>query len=152
MADEEQDKNGIRQRVGRYAGKRVLGQHIGLGSGFIRNTAKQISVMPDMGRIRSYWYGPKTDQEGDELFQNLIRPSFEDDDSMDSAAVQMKMFGILLAILSFLLALGAILIDDSLFKLGAFIGFLMLGLHATIQFHRSEQIRNRRIFGLKYLF
>lgn len=149
---EKPEKRGIKQRAGDYASRKFLGGAVGLGSGFIRKTASEMRVIPDLSSIRSYWRGPMSEQEGIAMFNKSLRTSFRDEKQRQDTAHGMRIVGFIMIALGVLLGISALFVQDNLFKLGAFFGFFVLSLHGTIQAHRAEQLRQGRLFGLREMF
>lgn len=149
---QEEGERGFRKRVKSYASRRFLGGAVGLGSGFIRDSAKELRIRPDFSVIRKYWTGPATPEEGTEMFDRFMRPNFPDDQKRKETAQGMTMVGVLILTVSVILGLSALFVDDTLFKISALFGFFVLAVQSTVQLHRADQLRQGRFYGLREMF
>lgn len=144
----------IRNKVGEYGKKRVLGEAVKSGWNTINSSVDVISKerVATRGDFRTFWNGPATDELGREIYAQNVAPFFESREHELSVAKKLFFMSLLIIMVSFVSGISTLFVTGFITKLSTILTFLIFSGVAVSQYHRSQQIKRQRIFGLKELF
>lgn len=143
----------IKERVGSYLKKRVVGSSVAFGWDVIEKGSSGINFHGfDQKRFRDFWNGPATEQEGRDIYRNTVARQFQNDEVANQVAMRLKLISFLSLFLAFVTGISAVYFPGIVFKISALMGFLIFSGFGTMNYHRSQQIKQKCIFGLKEIF
>ena len=144
---------GLKDRMGSYAKKRAGAEFVGAGWKAIEKNSEGLSLSELRPRnFKDYWIGPKTEAQGRDMYIAWILPQFENQEAAQEFSQKLRMMSFVILFLAFAVGISAIFISGFIFKLSALIAFVMFAGTGTAHFHRAQQIKEKRIFGLKEIF
>ena len=145
---------GMFDRVGGYAKRRANSSSVGMGWDAIQKGQEGLTMenlRPRPKSLKSLWVGPPTEADGKGLYVQRVLPMFASQEDADVFASQSRIVGMLVLAVAFALGVAAFFYATVIFKICGLLGFFILAAIGANYIHRAEQIKERRVFGMRDL-
>lgn len=143
-------KKGLGGRVGGYISRRTIIPGLGGSRNLLVGARNNLRSLPPIRRqdIMNIWNGP-TKQDGLDLFQKSAGAASQEERDQAISGINQAMLVFSGFMILFLLAWFFGVVSGFLGIISSVAVILMTGLALTILHHQKNQIRERRIMGLK---
>lgn len=144
---------GVFDRAGKYVSKRFLSEGNSSAWNSIENsTANLRANRIDHKGLLALWRGPADEEAGRTLYKEEVIKYIGSEKDAKDIAFRLTIMSWMIGILGIVMIISLLLVSSVLFKICFLFAGLMFGGVAMINYHRAEQIKQQRIFGLRELF